>query len=397
MNSRMLSRLVATSLALSGTSALAQTTWYVDVNAPGPGTGTLADPFVSIQTAIANPALADADTISVAPGVYAEDLVFTGDVHPLRVVSQDGPLVTTIAAVTPSSTSVTFNSLEVLEGFTLQGQGGTSRGTFSNYFRGGTLLRCIVRGYHTGCENLWDLNLEHSAVTFNDVGIIHQGGGGVGAEALTYLRHTILWGNQEEATGQDVWGNSWTFQYSVSNDPQFFSSSDLHLQATSIARDAGNPNLPPDPDGSRADIGPLPFDANYPIGETYCLSNPNSTGDRGLIEVSGSASLSSNDLVLSALDLPATTSSLFFIGTQQVDSPLGHGVLCAGGQIGRLSIAVSDGSGVANHAFDNTASLGGAPAVVAGETRYFQNWFRDTTWGLSIFNFTNAVGVQFAP
>jgi len=49
------------------------TTWYVDDdNCPGPGSGTLGDPFCNIQDAI--DASLPGDTISVAGGLYAECL-----------------------------------------------------------------------------------------------------------------------------------------------------------------------------------------------------------------------------------------------------------------------------------------------------------------------------------
>jgi len=57
----------------SFTSSLFAATIYVDDDAcPGPGTGTLPDPYCSIQTAIN--AAANTDLITVAPGTYFEKI-----------------------------------------------------------------------------------------------------------------------------------------------------------------------------------------------------------------------------------------------------------------------------------------------------------------------------------
>jgi len=54
--------------------ALAQTTWFVDGSAQGPGTGTRLDPYSSIQYALHHPATQPGDVILVGPGVYCENL-----------------------------------------------------------------------------------------------------------------------------------------------------------------------------------------------------------------------------------------------------------------------------------------------------------------------------------
>ena len=67
-------------------------TIYVDVNCPGPGNGSEAEPYCSIQTAIDN--AVDTDEVVVAPGTYFETIDFLGKAITLR--SSDGPDVTTI-------------------------------------------------------------------------------------------------------------------------------------------------------------------------------------------------------------------------------------------------------------------------------------------------------------
>lgn len=61
-------------LLLAG-PALAQSTWYVDAAAPGPGTGTLSDPFARLDYAVAQPQVEDGDRLQVEPGIYAEEAI----------------------------------------------------------------------------------------------------------------------------------------------------------------------------------------------------------------------------------------------------------------------------------------------------------------------------------
>ncbi len=68
---------------------------HVDVaNCPGPGSGSVRDPYCSIQTAIDN--AVDTDEIVVAPGTYFEAINILGKAIMLH--SSDGPEVTTIDA-----------------------------------------------------------------------------------------------------------------------------------------------------------------------------------------------------------------------------------------------------------------------------------------------------------
>lgn len=72
--------------------ALPQTTWFVDDDAAGPGTGTSQDPYASIQVAIDASTTVDGDEIRVVAGVYQEELLIDGKQLRLRGDSAQGPV-----------------------------------------------------------------------------------------------------------------------------------------------------------------------------------------------------------------------------------------------------------------------------------------------------------------
>lgn len=116
---------IALAVILGASTSLAQTTYHVDVtNWPGPGIGTPAEPFFSIQTAI--DATTPGDTVLVAPGIYVENISLFGKNITLR--SSDGAEVTTIRGNRRSRVVVLGNdgaSTTILDGFTItNGSGG---------------------------------------------------------------------------------------------------------------------------------------------------------------------------------------------------------------------------------------------------------------------------------
>ena len=119
-----------------------------DDNCPGPGSGTVVDPFCSIQSAI--DAAVDADEIVVAPGTYFEAIDFLGKAVTLR--SSDGPDVTTIDAGGPGGlgTVVTCENGEgadtVLQGLTITGGNEFFGGGMSNVGSSPTVTNCTFTG-----------------------------------------------------------------------------------------------------------------------------------------------------------------------------------------------------------------------------------------------------------
>ena len=139
------------------------------------------------------------------------------------------------------------------------------------------------------------------------------------------------------------------------------------------------------------------------LGTEYC--NPaavNSTGNSASISAFGSGFAEANRLTLLVKDLPTGEFSFFLNGTASGFSPGASGSagnLCLDGAIGRYNrvgqLFASDAQGKGSLAIN----LGGMPTplgpqpALAGQTWYFQCWYRDTPANTS--NFTSALSVQF--
>jgi len=191
-----------TGLALTTASAAARTTWYVDDdNCPGPGSGTIEDPFCSIQEAI--DAAQDGDTVLVAPGTYYEEVNFNGKAIALR--TSGGPELTTIDGADTNDSVVVCMSGEgpdtVLDGFTVTGGGPGGAGivccsaspTISNCIvtgntRGGidsgytfdaspTVTNCTISGNSGG--GIVHAGLYGGTLTVTDCAVTSNAGGGI--------------------------------------------------------------------------------------------------------------------------------------------------------------------------------------------------------------------------
>ena len=140
-----------------------------------------------------------------------------------------------------------------------------------------------------------------------------------------------------------------------------------------------------------------------PVGTNYCSANPNSTGNAASISGFGETSVSSNDLTLTASDLPANQFGIIVVSATQSFVPnaggTSNGNLCLGGAIGRYvgpgEILSSGGAGEFSLAIDlgTIPQGGGTTATVAGDTWNFQAWYRDGV-GLGS-NFTDGIEINF--
>lgn len=195
---------------------------YVDQNSPlpGPGTGTLTDPFKTILDAV-NYAIPH-DYILVAPGVYNEAVNLTTAVW---MSSLEGPAKTIIDATgQPGAYAVTGASLCEVTGFTIRkadGAGMQFQSTmpeFGRLIKGNRILDCPNGGIHLDgpihpalSENVivncaYGVRLTNGAspfltgftITGCTVGMEH-----IGApwDPTSFFANSIVWGNATELSG----------------------------------------------------------------------------------------------------------------------------------------------------------------------------------------------------
>lgn len=140
------------------------------------------------------------------------------------------------------------------------------------------------------------------------------------------------------------------------------------------------------------------------IGDNYCFSTPNSTGQRGITRVIGDPVAANNAVSLFAERLPAGQFGLFVVSREPgfvTGLGGGQGNLCLGGTLGRYQrpgeIVQVSVLGAAGLAIDLTDIPQGSVAASAqpGETWFFQFWHRDVVGGAQSSNLADGVRVRF--
>lgn len=235
--------------------------------------------------------------------------------------------------------------------------------------------------------------------------------GGAGYDVQ--LDHSIVFENQPD----DLAGNA-TATYSLvpggfvgtgnrDGDPRFWGPNDLHLLPGSIAIDAGNPNLPTDPDGTPLDLGAILFDAQHcgpgctgEISVPVCTSQPNSSGQVGTLKALGNSSVGSNLVILLSDQLPLGLPGYYLIATDPGFVPFfggSQGTLCLGGALYRLNQNVQrvNAAGEVSRTLDLTELPALGAQVLPGETWHFQFWHRDFIGVVSTSNTTQSAAITF--
>jgi len=158
-------------------------------------------------------------------------------------------------------------------------------------------------------------------------------------------------------------------------------------------------------DNSAPDAGAAFVFDLFDLGTSYCTTIPNSTGVGASIGSLGSSVASSNDVTLGAQNLPPNTFG-FALNAQTSgffpNAGGSFGNLCLSGAIGRYAgpgQIMSTGAGgslVLRLDLANTPQPTGPVSILAGQTWYFQVWYRDTDpMGSSSSNFTPGLQITF--
>jgi hypothetical protein len=125
-----------------------------------------------------------------------------------------------------------------------------------------------------------------------------------------------------------------------------------------------------------------------------CTTSPNSVGSGALMNYSGMNDISDNDFDLIATGLPGSQTGLFFFGQTQTQVAFGNGWQCVASPFFRLPPTTSNVLGDLTSPLDLSALPGGAQ-ILAGQTWYFQAWYRDPAAGGANFNASNALRVPW--
>ncbi len=150
-----------------------------------------------------------------------------------------------------------------------------------------------------------------------------------------------------------------------------------------------------------------------PVGLSYCAGDgsgatcpctsgaagegcQNSSGSGAALTGTGVGSVSADTVVLRTAGAPVHVSALFFGGTLSYGTGVGfgNGLICAGGQITRLEIVPTDGAGE----MTSTVSISATDGSSAGQTHFYQAWFRDTGDPCGNgHNLSNGLEITWAP
>ncbi|MDP6954420.1 MAG: M14 family zinc carboxypeptidase [Planctomycetota bacterium] len=137
-----------------------------------------------------------------------------------------------------------------------------------------------------------------------------------------------------------------------------------------------------------------PGSGDCPAPGATCVTTANSVGSGARIGSFGSTGVGDGAFTLTAAGLPANQYGIFFFGPNQISVPLGDGVLCVGGGLARLPVIQADWTGNAQHALDFNAPPA-AGTLLPGSTWLFQFWYRDSGFGASGFNLSDALETSF--
>jgi hypothetical protein len=134
----------------------------------------------------------------------------------------------------------------------------------------------------------------------------------------------------------------------------------------------------------------------------YCSTSPNSAGTGALIDSFGTSDITAADFYLAVTECPPSQFIMFYYGGATTSIPFGNGIRCvSGGGVGvfRFKPFKTDfmGTGLMYLDYDAPPANSGLGRIFAGDTWYFQGWYRDPADGGAQYNLTDGLEVTFCP
>jgi hypothetical protein len=259
-----------------------------------------------------------------------------------------------------------------------------------------TLVHCLVYDNHAdfggGLANC-DANV---TTVFCNTALAEAGGGGLFFDGLGQVQNSIIWHNMPNqildftdtisVTYSDV-ELGWPGQGNANWDPMFWdpAARDFHLKPSSYCIDRGDPLAPPDPDGTRCDMGALCFDAQYcGLPSTYCDAKVNSMDCVPSIAFIGTPSLTGpDDFHITAHRVLNQRNGMLIWSYLAADLPFRGGTLCISSPLVRTEVQSSGGSALpandCSGTFDHLYSQAemGQRFMWVGRTFFAQYYYRD--------------------
>lgn len=229
--------------------------------------------------------------------------------------------------------------------------------------------------------------------------VAHNAGGGLVADFAAsttdwQLDSSLLWGNGVDLDVDAPVGLSYCDvraatqplgPTSFSADPLFVqpAAGDLRLQDGSPCVDAGSPLLPPDPDGTVADVGALPYDQGAVA--RYCTGKTSSLGCVPFMASQGFASASApQPFRVQARDVLPGEAGLLLYGHARANLAFHGGRLCVKAPVirwlpakGARATGAPPCPGVLSRDFNARIRSGVDPLLTAGGTVFAQWRQRD--------------------
>ena len=135
--------------------------------------------------------------------------------------------------------------------------------------------------------------------------------------------------------------------------------------------------------------------ANNGTAGNGCANSINANGAN--LTATGSASIANDTFALQGSGMP-NSNALYFQGTTQIASAFGDGLRCAGGSVIRLGTK-SNVAGASTYPVAGDQTISVRAALVAGDVRNYQVWYRNAAvfCSASTFNLTNGLNVVWQP